>query len=115
MTINAYIFSWDNTGIESIIPITQYEHIERDNTMRRLGDEATVRSPLTSIMQGLLLRARYNPQRHYEIYSVDCSVEMDETWWREQWTHDPQGCADLIRERGNKLYSDRQTVNAVIS
>ena len=32
---------------------------------------------------------------------------MDEDWWREQWASDPQGCADLVRERGIKMYSDR--------
>ncbi len=77
MTINAYIFAWDNTGIDSIIPITQYEQHDRDNTMRILNDEPVVRNPLNSIVQGLMLRARYNAQRCYEIFSVDCSVEMD--------------------------------------
>ncbi len=107
MTINAYIFAWDNTGIDSIVPITQYEQHDRDNTMRILNDEPTVRNPLNSIIQNLILRAKANPQRHYEIYSVDCSVELDEAWWREQWESDPQGCADLVRERGIKMYSDR--------
>ena len=106
-TTNAYIFAWDNTGIEAVIPITQYEQYDRDNTMRILNDEPVVRNPLNSIVQGLMLRARYNAQRCYEIYSVDCSVEMDEAWWREQWESDPQGCADLVRERGIKMYSDR--------
>ena len=106
-TTNAYIFAWDNTGIEAVIPITQYEQHDRDNTMRILSDEKTVRNPLNNIIQMLVLRAKANPQRHYEIYSVDCSVEMDEDWWREQWASDPQGCADLVRERGNKMYSDR--------
>jgi hypothetical protein len=107
VTINAYIFAWDNTGIDSIVPITQYEQHDRDNTMRILNDEPTVRNPLNSIIQNLILRAKANPQRHYEIYSVDCSVELDEAWWREQWESDPQGCADLVRERGIKMYSDR--------
>ena len=107
MTINAYIFAWDNTGIDSIVPITQYEHYDRDNTMRILNDEPAIRNPLNSILQMLILRAKANPQRCYEIYSVDCSVEMDEVWWREQWASDPQGCANLVRERGNKMYSDR--------
>ena len=107
MTTNAYIFAWDNTGIEAVVPITQYEQVDRDNTMRILNDQPTVRNPVTSILQMLILRAKANPQRHYEIYSVDCSVEMDEDWWREQWASDPQGCADLVRERGIKMYSDR--------
>ena len=106
-TTNAYIFAWDNTGIDSIVPITQYEQHDRDNTMRILSDEKTVRNPLNNIIQMLVLRAKANPQRHYEIYSVDCSDEMSEDLWREEWASDPQGCADLVRERGIKMYSDR--------
>lgn len=107
MTTNAYIFAWDNTGIEAVIPITQYEQVDRDNTMRILNDEPVVRNPLNGILQMLILRAKANSQRHYEIYSVDCIVELDEEYWKEAWESDPQGCADLVRERGVKLYSDR--------
>ena len=107
MTKNAFIFSWDHLGIESIIPITQYETVDRENTMRILRDQQVVRNPLNSIIQSLLLRARVNPQRHYEIYAVDCDPSLDEDFWKKQWATDPQGTADLIRERGHKLYSDR--------
>jgi len=30
-TQNAFIFSWDQLGIESIIPITKYEHHDKQN------------------------------------------------------------------------------------
>lgn len=108
MTTNAYLFAWDQTGIESIIPITQYEEWDKENTMRILKDEPTERNPLWSVLQSLILRARYNSQRHYEIYSVDCAFPIDEAEWREIWANDPQGTADLIRERGVKIYSDRE-------
>lgn len=114
MTTNAFIFSWDQLGIESIVPITQYEHIERDNTMRILREEKIVRSPLNDIIQMLLMRARFNSQRHYEIYSIDCEESLDEDFWRNQWEADPQGTAELIRERGHKLYSDRNTGPGVV-
>jgi len=107
MTTNAFIFSWDNMGIESIIPISQYEHFDQENLLRMIASEDTVRNPLTSIVQNLLLRARFNTQRHYEIYAIDCTKEMDEAFWREQWEEHPQFTAELIRERGHKLYSDR--------
>lgn len=107
MTTNAFIFAWDMLGIESIIPISQYEDVDKENTMRILREQPTVRNPLNSILQQLLMRARLNSQRHYEIYSIDCSEELDEVFWRMQWTNNPQGTAELIRERGHKLYSDR--------
>lgn len=108
MTNNAYIFAWDQKGIESIIPITQYEEWDKKNTWNVLKDQPTERNPLWSILHGLILRAQYNSQRHYEIYSVDCAFPINEAEWREIWANDPQGTADLIRERGQKLYSDRE-------
>jgi hypothetical protein len=64
-------------------------------------------------MQSLLLRARFNPQRHYEIYAIDCAEEMDEAFWREQWEDNPQATAELIRERGHKIYSDRANTKEI--
>lgn len=107
-TQNAFIFAWDMYGIESIIPISKYEHWDKENLMRMLREEKTVRNPLNGIVQGLIFRARYNPQRHYEIYAIDCSEELDEEFWRQQWQENPQFTADLIRARGHKIYSDRQ-------
>ena len=115
MTTNAFIFSWDQLGIEAIVPITQYEHHDKQNLIRILSEKSVERNPLDSIVRSLILRARYNPQRHYEIYAVDCDESMDEKFWREQWEEHPQATADLIRDRGHKLYSDRVTKKPVIS
>lgn len=107
MTTNAYIFSWDNLGIESIVPITQYEHHDKQNLIRMLSEKKTETNPLNKILGMLLMRARVNTQRHYEIYAIDCDSSMDEEFWREKWEKYPQETAELIRERGHKLYSDR--------
>lgn len=114
MTTNAYVFMWDMYGVESIIPISQYEDWDKKNTWNILNDQPVERNPINSIIQSLLLRARYNTQRHYEIYAIDCSAEMDEAFWRAQWEEYPQATADLIRERGHKLYSDRASKKGVV-
>lgn len=114
MTTNAFIFSWDQYGIESIVPITEYEHHDKQNLMRMLKDEKPVRNPLNNIIHNLIIRARVNSQRHYEIYAVDCHPDLDEEFWRKQWQEHPQFTAELIRERGHKLYSDRRTENQEI-
>lgn len=106
MTTNAYIFSWDMTGINAIVPITQYEGIDAENILRILKDEPTERNPLTSILQMMIMQARANSQRHYEIYAIDCAFEIDEAEWRAHWESDPLSMADLIRARGEKIYSD---------
>jgi hypothetical protein len=108
MTKNAYLFAWDQTGIESIIPITQYEEWDKKNTWNVLTDQQTERNPLNSIIQSLILRARYNSHRHYEIYAIECAFDIGEEEWRKIWQENPQATADLIRERGQKIYSDRE-------
>ncbi len=113
MTKNAFIFSWDQLGIESIIPITQYEFHDQENTMRLLREQPRIPNPLDSIVRSLLLRARFNTHRHYEIYAIDCTEEMDEAFWRKQWEDYPQETAELIRERGHKLFSDRAQQDSI--
>jgi hypothetical protein len=115
MTTNAFIFSWNSYGIESIIPISQYEEMDKENVWRLLNNEPSVRNPINDIIRSLLLRARMNPQRNYEVYAIDCESSLDEEFWNEQWDTNPQGCADIIREKGLKLWSDRRTSNHVIS
>lgn len=114
MTANAFIFSWDQYGIESIVPITQYEHHDKQNLIRMLSNKPKQKNPLDDIVRSLILRAKFNQQRHYEIYAVDCHPDLDEAFWRDQWKLYPQETAELIRERGHKLYSDRQSTKEEI-
>lgn len=108
MTTNAYIFMWDQTGIESIIPITAYEHWEQTQLINILKEQPTQPNPINHILSSLTLRARYNSHRHYEIYCIDCAEGMDQKFWQTQWEEYPQATADLIRERGIRIYSDRE-------
>ena len=114
MTKNAFIFAWDMYGIDSIVPITQYEGIDKENTLRILKDQERRRNPLDGIVRSLVLRAQMNTQRRYEIYAVDCTVDMDLDFWNRQWNDYPQETADIIRERGHKLYSARSYRHTVI-
>lgn len=113
-TTNAFIFSWDQYGIESIIPISQYEHHDQQNLIKLLKGESKTRNPLDTIVRNLILRARVNGQRHYEIYAIDCEKELDQKFWEEQWTKYPQETADLIRERGHPLYKSTRSKEKVL-
>lgn len=116
MTTNAFIFSWDQLGIESIIPITQYEKWDQIQLLQVLKTGTAERNPLTQIVNMLMMRARFNNHRHYEIYAIDCDEELDKDYWETQWEDFPQETADLVRQRGVQLYSDRaQTKNIKIT
>ena len=48
-----------------------------------------------------------NPQRHYEVYTVQTDPSINKDDMVRMFEDSPQTMADLVRERGNKLYSDR--------
>jgi hypothetical protein len=107
MTANAYLVYWCSEGIESVVPISQYEHFDVENTFRILQDQDPVRNPVTTIIQSMLLRARVNSQRHYELYAIEADTGISGRDIEAMFDRDPQGSADTIRKIGVKLWSDR--------
>ena len=68
------------------------------------GEKPSVRIPNLDI---LILRARANPQRNYEIYTVQVEPDVSLKDIQEMFKDSPQEIVDLVRARGRKLYSDR--------
>jgi hypothetical protein len=68
------------------------------------GEKPKVRIPGLDI---LILRARANPQRNYEIYTVQVEADVSLKDIRDMFKDSPQDIVDLVRARGHKLYSDR--------
>jgi hypothetical protein len=97
-----FLLSWDMEGLEAVIDVGA---LEKENTWNLLQDKP--KNNLNQIVNGVMLRARYNSQRHYEVYTVTVSEGITEQDLRDMFENNPQQAADLIRERGNKVYSDR--------
>ena len=113
MTTNAYLVYWCEEGLESVIPITEYEQWDRDNTFRVLNNQEPARNPLNQMIQNMLLRARVNNQRHYELYAIDCDTSVSKEDIAQMFETDPQTAAELFRNRGHRLYSDRAEKNRI--
>jgi len=113
MTTNAYLVYWCSEGLESVVPITQYEHIDTENTFRILSNQDPIRNPMYSIIQMMILRGRVNGQRHYELYAIDCDKTITKENLEQMFEDDPQAAADLIRSQGVKVFSDRAVKNRV--
>ena len=60
------------------------------------------------------LRARFNPQRNYEIYIITAVPGISEDDIRDMFEADPQTAADTIRRIGHKYVSHRETAERVI-
>jgi hypothetical protein len=104
------------TGLEAVVDITQNliegELREKDILFDRIKDpdqkfENEPVSKVNRIIQMMTLRARVNSQRHYEIYYLHTSTDITKADLDRYFLDNPQGTAELIRERGTKLYSDR--------
>lgn len=113
MTTNAYLVYWCEEGLESVVPITQYEQCDSENTFRVLNNQEPVRNPLNQMIQNMMLRARVNSQRHYELYAIDCETSISKEDIAQMFEDNPQTAAELFRSRGHRLYSDRAANNRV--
>ena len=95
---NTFIVMWDINGLESIVNVSEGE---QQAIMDTLADRPIQwRNPI----QTWLLRARYNSQRHYEIYVIDAAADTEDMI--KAFESDPQYMVDLIRKRGRKLWGE---------
>lgn len=101
---NIFIVVWDMMGLETVIDANK---LIGEDVMNSLKGEKGSR--LGQTMFYLTQRAKYNMQRCYEIYSIHTTADVDEAAITEMFNTDPQAAADIMRERGTKLYSDRET------
>ena len=115
---NSFLVVWDMLGLESIFSIddamTKVENYEKEKVWKTLKEEAIGQKPNPIPLQMLILRARHNSQRSYEIYSFNTT--MSENQVRKIFAKDPQPIVEWIRENGNKIYSDyiKQSKKAIV-
>jgi len=93
---------WDCLGLEYSCNLTEYDKDLMWSALK--GEKPKVRIPGLDI---LILRARANPQRNYEIYTVQVEADVSLKDIRDMFKDSPQDIVDLVRARGHKLYSDR--------
>jgi len=100
---------WDMTGLECLINVTSIQKAhakwEKENIFRILKDQNKTIKPASVPLDLMIMRARANSQRHYEIYTFDS--ELSEKYIKETFKSDPQVIVNAIRNVGHELYSDR--------
>lgn len=121
---NIFLISWDCTGLEACVDIT--EKVDRGNAFEKDSLFERIKNPeeephnqyvaeINKMFHVMSLRARFNPQRNYEIYSIHTTEGITKDDLVTMFNEDPQSAADLIRDRGTKLLSHRETSQRVIS
>ena len=103
-----YLAMWDMLGLESLHDVDahmdKYNEWEKQKVVSILKEEQVPIQPQGIPLQMLILRARANSQRAYEIYEFNSTVAYDEL--KEAFNDNPQPIVEWIRENGKKVYSD---------
>jgi hypothetical protein len=98
-----YICMWDENGFETLKDCSSWE---RQALLDTLAGKELSKPPVN--LQAMTLRARFNPQRNYEIWTFNTDEDLDEdALWRYAETN-PQALVDMIRDCGKKLYANEK-------
>jgi hypothetical protein len=99
---------WDMLGLECLFDVDKHmnEHNEweKRKIVAILKEELIPPKPESIPLQQLILRAKFNSQRSYEIYEFTSTIGYDGL--KEMFNDDPQPIVEWIRINGKKVYSD---------
>ena len=107
MKSTRFAIMWDCNGLEAVEQVPD----PAETTFALLKGTEPPRPPNIMHWQ---LRARYNSQRHYEIYIFDAVSGITKDDIVEMFEASPQHAADTIRRIGTVFHSDRRTEKAAI-
>jgi hypothetical protein len=82
----------------------RYNEWEKQQVVAILKEEPIPEKPTGIPLQMLILRAKFNSQRAYEIYEFNSTFSYKELI--EAFNESPQPIVEWIRENGKKVYSD---------
>lgn len=102
-----FAIMWDCYGLEAVARVPD----PADTTFALLKGE---KPPELPAINHWALRARFNPQRNYEIYIITATPGIDEEDIRDMFERDPQGSADTIRRIGQSFWNGRDTKERAI-
>ena len=106
--VHRFLAVWDMLGLESLWDIDEamevIENHDKQKTWNTLKGEKTLpmRNPIP--LNELIIRARANSQRSYEIYTFTSEFDRQEV--ETIFAECPQPLVEWIRKNGNKIYSD---------
>jgi len=113
-TTPKFIIMWSQEGLECIIPIDDSQRLQ-DCVNVLAGEKVkSYEERIGQTLHYMEMRARFNPQRYYEIYLLTTTDGIGEKEIQEMFDDSPQGAVDIIREKGTRLYGERANKRAVI-
>jgi len=95
---------WDCNGFETLKDCTSWE---RQTFLDSIAGKDLSPAPVN--LHALMMRARLNSQRNYEIWTFNTTEDIDEETLWQIADETPQALVDMIRERGKRLYGESAT------
>jgi hypothetical protein len=105
-----FLIMWCNEGLDCCIDITEDQ---QRRMWQQLKGELVSESAIPNLNH-IMLRARFNTHRHYEIYTCEATDGITAEDICEMFEVSPQTAADTIRRLGHCLHSDRATKDRVL-
>jgi hypothetical protein len=96
-----FVIMWNCYGLEAVDEVP-------DPALATFAVLKNQKPPETPNINMWGLRARLNPQRHYEIYIVHATPEITKEDICNMFEADPQSAADTVRRLGQCFYSARR-------
>ena len=96
MKARTFLTSFDTTGFECLIDLTDYD---KRAMWASLSNQSL---PNEIPLHQMLMRARLNPKRFPEIWTFQSYLTTDQLWTVAE--ENPQGLADLVRKEGTEVF-----------
>lgn len=98
-----FICMWDENGFEVLKDCSSWE---RQSLLDTIAGKKLSTPPVN--LQAMTMRALFNPQRNYEIYTFNTVESLDEDALWHYADSNPQALVNMIRERGKCLYGNQK-------
>ena len=108
---NVFAFAFAQGGFEAIVNLSK---LDQEECLAKLADAPKPHNTPGSVIHYLKLRAQFNQQRRFELWTLGVASGLTEADLWDWATQDPQGLADIIRERGVPQFRPAPSENAVI-
>ena len=109
-SVKNFLAMWDNQGLECIYDIdqelTEQQEWEKTKVWNTLQGVSTPTRNSNIPLKQMIIRAKANSQRHYEIYQF-AAQGLDIEDIKIAFEDDPQFIVDHIRKNGKKIFSER--------
>jgi hypothetical protein len=105
-----FLISFDCDGLECLQDITEYhpDNWDKNQLMAVMMGKAYKAAPIHKQISMMIMRARFNTQRNYEIYIQQSDDDITAGDFATAFNANPQFWADWVRSNHSvKLYSDR--------